>query len=204
MCERAPSADWERLGERVGAKVCVDSVRSRLSDQTAVTGHRTRSFATFVRMSERAQKLEDLGFPLDRLPAPAASYRPLVIDSSVGYLSGAIPFDGGQALAFSGSVPSQQSVTDAQRAAALCAANLLRVLAHELGSLERIERILRVGGYVNSDPGFTQQHLVINGASELLVAVLGEAGRHARSAMGVAGLPLGASVEVDMIVRIKE
>jgi len=155
-------------------------------------------------MSERAQKLEALGFPLDRLPTPAASYRPLVIDGSVGYLSGAIPFDGGQQIAFSGSVPSQLPVPEAQRAAALCAANLLRVLAHELGSLERVERVLRVGGYVNSDPGFTQQHLVINGASELLVAVLGEAGRHARSAMGVAGLPLGASVEVDMVVRIAD
>lgn len=155
-------------------------------------------------MSERARKLEALGFPLDRFPTPAASYRPLVIDGTTGYLSGALPVDGGQELAFSGSVPSQLSVPDAQRAAALCAANLLRVLARELGSLERVERVLRVGGYVNSDPGFTQQHLVINGATELLVAVLGEAGRHARSAMGVAGLPLGASVEVDMIVRLAD
>lgn len=155
-------------------------------------------------MSERARKLEALGFPLDRLPTPAASYQPLVIDGTTGYLSGAIPFDGGQGLAFSGSVPSLLSVPDAQRAAALCAANLLRVLAHELGSLERVERVLRVGGYVNSDPGFTQQHLVINGASELLVAVFGDQGRHARSAMGVAGLPLGASVEVDMIVRLAD
>jgi len=155
-------------------------------------------------MSERARKLEALGFALDRLPTPAASYRPLVIDGGVGYLSGAVPFDGPGQLAFAGSVPSQQSVEAAGRAAALCAANLLRVLAHELGSLERIDRVLRVGGYVNSDPGFTQQHLVLNGASELLVAVLGEAGRHARSTIGVAGLPLGASVEVDMIVRITD
>ena len=162
----------------------------------------TREACYLRHMSERARKLEALGFPLDRLPTAAANYRPLVIDGNIGYLSGAVPFDGPGQLAFSGSVPSQQSVAEAQRAAALCAANLLRVLAHELGSLERVERVLRVGGYVNSDPGFTEQHLVLNGASELLVAVLGEAGRHARSAMGVAGLPLGASVEVDMMVRL--
>ena len=94
------------------------------------------------------------------------------------------------------------SVEDARRAAALCAANLLRVLAQELGSLERIERVLRISGYVNSEPGFSEQHLVINGASELLIEVLGDAGRHARSAIGTAGLPLGASVEVDMVVRL--
>jgi enamine deaminase RidA (YjgF/YER057c/UK114 family) len=153
-------------------------------------------------MSQRANRLSALGFPLDRLPKPAANYRPLVVDGGIGYLSGALPFDGESGLVSQGSVPSLVSLAEAKQAAALCAANLLRVLANELGSLERIERVLRVGGYVSSDPGFTDQHLVVNGASELLVEVLGEAGRHARSAIGVPGLPLGASVEIDMIVRI--
>src|SRR5690349_6937394 len=112
-------------------------------------------------MSERARKLEALGFALDRLPTPAASYRPIVIDGSLAYLSGAVPFDGPGQLAFAGRVPSQQSLANAGRAAAPCAANLLRVLAHELGSLERVERVIRVAGYVNSDPGFTEQHLVL-------------------------------------------
>ncbi len=153
-------------------------------------------------MSERERKLAALGYPLDRVPKPAASYLPLVVDGTTGYLSGAIPFDGPSELAYRGRVPSELSVEDARRAAALCAANLLRVLAQELGSLERIERVLRISGYVNSEPGFGEQHLVINGASELLIEVLGDAGRHARSAIGTAGLPLGASVEVDMVVRL--
>jgi len=143
-----------------------------------------------------------LGYPLERMPKPAASYRPLVFDGTTAYLSGAIPFDGGQNLVSSGSVPSRVSLAEAQAAAALCAANLLRVLYAELGSLERIEQVLKLGGYVNSDPGFSEQHLVINAASQVLIDVLGPAGVHARSAIGTQGLPLDASVEVDMIVRV--
>lgn len=153
-------------------------------------------------MGSRESRLERLGYPLDRLPKPAANYRPVVVDGSVAYLSGAIPFDGGTRLAFQGSVPSTVSVEEARYAAALCAANLLRVLRAELGSLDRIDRILRLAGYVNSDPDFSEQHLVVNGASELLVEVLDDAGQHARSAVGVCGLPLGAPVELDMIVRL--
>lgn len=152
-------------------------------------------------MSTRASKLATLGYDLSSRPSPAAKYRPLQLDGDIGYLSGALPLEAGQ-LQFKGSVPSEVSVADAQKAAALCAVNLLRVLEHELGSLESVSSILRVAGYVNSDSGFDQQHLVLNGASELLVAVFGEAGWHARSAVGVSGLPLGASVEVDMIVRV--
>lgn len=152
-------------------------------------------------MSSRANKLAALGYDLNSIPSPAAKYRPLRLDGEIGYLSGAIPFEGAQLL-FKGSVPSLVSVEEAQQAAALCTANLLRVLAHELGSLECVSSILRIAGYVNSDPGFDQQHLVMNGASELLVEVFGEVGWHARSAVGVAGLPLGVSVEVDMIVRV--
>jgi enamine deaminase RidA (YjgF/YER057c/UK114 family) len=154
-------------------------------------------------MSDRERRLAERGYPLDRLVKPAANYRPLVIDGTTAYLSGAIPFDGGTTLVSTGSVPSAVSVVDATRAAALCAANLLRSLAAELGSLDRIDRVLRLAGYVNSDAGFAEQHLVINGASELLIDVLGDAGQHARSAVGVAGLPLGASVELDMIVRLE-
>jgi enamine deaminase RidA (YjgF/YER057c/UK114 family) len=80
---------------------------------------------------------------------------------------------------------------------------VLRLLKQELGSLDRVERMLKVTGFVNSDPGFMEQHLVINGASQLFVDVLGEAGWHARSAIGMAALPLGASVEVEAIVKLK-
>ncbi len=155
-----------------------------------------------VSMSDRDTRLAELGYPLDRVPDAAARYQPLVIDGAVGYLSGAIPFDGSQGLVCVGRVPSEASVEAARHAAALCAANLLRVLVKELGSLDRVERVLRVGGYVNSDPEFNEQHLVVNGASDLLVRVMGAAGAHARSAVGVSGLPLGASVEIDMMVRL--
>jgi enamine deaminase RidA (YjgF/YER057c/UK114 family) len=92
---------------------------------------------------------------------------------------------------------------EAKRAAALCAANVLRLIRQEVGSLSRVERMLKVVGFVNSDPEFYEQHLVINGASQLFVDVFGDAGMHARSAIGMAALPLGASVEVEAIVKLK-
>lgn len=151
----------------------------------------------------REEKLEALGFPIDRLPKAAAIYRPVVIHASVAYVSGCLPFDGPDRLLSPGKLGRDLSLEDGQVAAALCAANVLRCLHASLGALEKVERVLRLGGYVNSTEDFTEQHLVINGASQLLAEVLGEAGAHARSAMGVAQLPLGSSVEVDAIVAIK-
>lgn len=152
----------------------------------------------------RDEKLESLGYPLDRVPKPGAIYKPVVIDGSTVYVSGCVPFDGHGNLASQGKVISQVSLAEAQKAAALCAANVLRLVRQELGSLERVERMLRVTGYVNSDPDFTDQHLVINGASQLFVDVFGtEAGIHARSAVGMAQLPLGSSVEVEAILRLR-
>jgi enamine deaminase RidA (YjgF/YER057c/UK114 family) len=101
-----------------------------------------------------------------------------------------------------GKVPSQVSLTDATKAAALCAANVLRAVQQHLGSLDRVERVVRITGYVNSDPDFTDQHLVINGASQLVRDVFGEMGRHARTALGMAQLPLGSSTEVEMIFKL--
>ena len=106
------------------------------------------------------------------------------------------------ALKFKGKVPSDIGLEEAKKAAELCAANLLRVCARDIDSLDKIERIIKVTGFVNSDPDFTEQHIVINGASGLFIDVLGEAGRHARSAIGMANLPLGAAVEVELIVRL--
>ena len=152
----------------------------------------------------RDEMLESLGYPLDRVPKPGAIYKPVVIDGTTVYVSGCVPFDGHGNLASKGKVPSEVSLPDARRAAALCAANVLRLVRQEVGSLERLERILRVTGYVNSDPDFTEQHLVINGASQLFVDVFGgDLGLHARSAVGMAQLPLGSSVEVEAILRLK-
>jgi enamine deaminase RidA (YjgF/YER057c/UK114 family) len=154
-------------------------------------------------MSERERKLEALGYPLSRTLSAGAIYRPVVLDGTTVYVSGCVPFDGDRNLVSIGKVPSEVSVEEARRAAALCAANILRLVRQELGSLERIERMLRVTGYVNSDLDFTEQHLVINGASQLFLDVLGEQGWHARSAVGMAQLPLGASVEVEAILKAR-
>jgi len=149
------------------------------------------------------QKLESLGFPLDRKLTAGAIYRPVVIDGTTAYVSGCVPFDGDKNLVSKGKVRSQVSVDDARKAAALCAANVLRLIRQEVGSLDRVERMLKVVGFVNSDPDFIEQHLVINGASQLFCDVFGDAGWHARSAIGMASLPLGASVEVEAVVKLK-
>ena len=149
------------------------------------------------------QKLESLGFPLAKTLSRGTVYRPVVIDGTTAYVSGCVPFDGDKNLVSKGKVPSQVSLEDAVKAAALCAANVLRLIHQEVGSLDRVERILKLNGFVNSDPDFTRQHLVINGSSQLLIDVFGEAGWHARSAIGMAGLPLGASVEVEAIIKLK-
>src|SRR3954447_16110257 len=151
----------------------------------------------------REEKMQSLGYSPECNLKPDAIYRPVVIDGTTAYVAGCVPFDDNQKLASKGKVPSQVSLPDAQKAAALCAANILRLLRRELGSLDRIDRILKVVGFVNSDPDFEEQHLVINGASQFLIDVLGESGWHARSAVGMAALPIGASVEVEAIVKIK-
>lgn len=155
-------------------------------------------------MSNPDQLLENLGYPLDRVPkSGVAIYKSVVIDGTTAYVSGSVPFDGNQ-LTSKGKVPSQVSLEDAQKAAALCAANELRFLRAAIGSLDRVERVLKLTGFVNSDTDFTDQHLVINGASQLLKDVLGDDhGVGARSAIGMAQLPLGSSVEVEMIFKLK-
>lgn len=154
-------------------------------------------------MTTRERKLEELGYPLDRVPKPAALYRPVVVSGNVAYVSGALPLDGEAGLIVTGRLGEQVTVEEARRGAALCAANVLRVVRAELGSLSRVARVLRLGGYVASAPTFTEQHLVMNGASQLFLDVLGEAGAHARSAIGTAQLPLGASVELDAILELE-
>jgi enamine deaminase RidA (YjgF/YER057c/UK114 family) len=154
-------------------------------------------------MSDRERKLEQLGYPLARTTPEGKLVDALAVVENIVYASGQVPFDG-DTLTSKGKVPSQVGVRDATAAAALCAANVLRAVRRELGSLDRIRRVARITGYVNSDADFTNQHLVINGASQLVRDVFGEDGRHARTALGVAQLPLGSSVEVEMILLLKE
>lgn len=154
-------------------------------------------------MSKFDDKLISLGYPLDRISKPGAIYTPVVVSGDLIFVSGCIPNDGDNNLVYKGKVPSEVSMENAQKAAALCAANVLRQVRHELGSLDRVERILKVTGFVNTDLDFTDHHLVINGASQLFIDVFGEPGKHARSALGMAQLPKGASVEVEAILKLK-
>jgi len=152
-------------------------------------------------MNDRDQKLESLGYPLDKMTPEGSLVDVLAIVGDIIYASGQVPFDG-NVLVSKGKVPSQVSAADATVAASLCAANVLRAVRHQIGSLDRIERVVRITGYVNADPDFTDEHLVINGASQLVLDVFGKAGRHARTALGMGQLPLGASVEVEMILKL--
>jgi len=149
----------------------------------------------------RDQRLAELGYPLDRTTPEGSLVDALVVVGDMLYASGQVPFDG-EKLVSKGKVPSQISAEDATAAAALCAANVLRAVRKHVGSLDRIERVVRITGYVNADADFTDEHLVINGASRLVRDVFGEQGRHARTALGMAQLPLGASTEIEMILQI--
>ena len=153
-------------------------------------------------MNEREQKLESLGYPVDRRTPEGSLVDALAIVGDILYASGQVPFDGDQ-LTSVGKVPSQVSVDQATKAAALCAANVLRAVRGHLGSLERVQRVVRITGYVNADDTFKDCHLVINGASQLVRDVFGEDGRHARTALAMAQLPLGVSVEIEMILQLK-
>jgi enamine deaminase RidA (YjgF/YER057c/UK114 family) len=147
-------------------------------------------------------RLADLGIALPDVVPPVASYVPAVITGSLVYTSGQLPFIGGK-LTASGKVGAADGVDAATAAslAATCAVNALAAIKSQIGDLDRITRIVKVVGFVASDPSFTGQPGVINGASELLGAVLGDAGVHARSAVGVAVLPLDSPVEVEVIAE---
>ena len=147
------------------------------------------------------EKLKSLNIVLPTPPKPAGAYIPVVISDQTVYVSGQIPIEDGK-VAYTGKVPIEQSLEQAQAAARVCTINALAQLKTELGTLDRISKIIKVSGFVNSNPDFTDQPKVINAASNLLYDVFGEKGKHSRSAVGVASLPLGATVEIDMIVEI--
>ena len=147
-------------------------------------------------------KLKELQIELPVPATPLAAYVPVVVAEGWAYTSGQIPLVDGK-LAFQGKVGGPVDEKAGYEAARLCAINCLAALKAALGSLDRIDRVVKVVGFVNSASGFTAQPKVINGASELLVQVFGDAGKHARSAVGVAELPLDASCEVELVVKLK-
>jgi enamine deaminase RidA (YjgF/YER057c/UK114 family) len=146
-------------------------------------------------------KLASLGITLPSPPAPAGSYVPVVISHNFAFVAGQIPTEGGQ-VKFKGKVGKDVSIEAGQQAARLCTVNVLAQLKSALGSLDRVKRVVKVTGFVNCDPSFADHPKVINGASDLLVQVFGENGKHARAAVGVSSLPLDSAVEVEFVVEI--
>lgn len=147
-------------------------------------------------------KLEELGISLPEAAAPVAAYVPAVEQGGLLHISGQLPFDNGELM--EGRLGEDRDVPYGQQAARACAIMLLAQIRKALGELDRVERIVKLGVFVNSAPGFTDQAKVANGASELMQEIFGEPGRHARSAVGVAVLPLGVAVEIDAIVAVKD
>ena len=148
-------------------------------------------------------QLNTLGIELPAHPKPVASYVPAVLAGDLLYLSGMLPFRDGR-VAITGKLGDDVTVERGAEAARLALLNALAVVKHELGSLDRVQRIVRVVGHVASAAGFAQQPLVINGASDLLVQIFGESGRHARVALGAAELPLNAAIELELLVQVKQ
>lgn len=146
-------------------------------------------------------RLTTLGIELPEAPKPVASYIPVRVEGSLAYVSGQLPLTGGK-LAREGSVPGAVSPEDAKEDARRCVINALACLKEALGSLERVRGVVKVGVFVASEPGFGGQPEIANGASDLLVEVFGDAGRHARAAVGVSALPRNASVEVEFVFEV--
>ena len=146
-------------------------------------------------------RLQELGITLPQAAAPVASYVPVVIHGDLAFVSGQVSFVDGELL--KGRLGEDVSLEDGMKAARGCGLMILAQLKAALGSLDRVVRVVKLGGFVNSAPDFTEQPKVVNGASDLMLEVFGEAGKHARAAVGVPSLPLGVAVEVDAVVAIR-
>lgn len=148
-------------------------------------------------------KLAELGLILPNAPAPAGSYVPTVRTGNLLYCAGTICLLDGK-MTHTGQVGKEQTVQTANKSAEVCALNTLANIKAATGSLERVARIVFVSGFVNAVDGFTDSPAVINGASDLFVKIFGEAGKHARAAVAVNGLPRGSTTEVQVVVELKE
>jgi len=147
-------------------------------------------------------RLTELGIDLPRASAPVANYVPYTISGKLVVVSGQVSVRDGKAE-FIGKLGSGVTIADGQQAAKLCALNILAHLKNACdGDLDRVKRVLRLGGFVNCAPDFTDMPQVVNGASDLMVQVFGDAGKHARAAVGVASLPLGVAVEVEAMFEL--
>ncbi|MEO1111151.1 MAG: RidA family protein [Pseudomonadota bacterium] len=154
-------------------------------------------------MSAIETRLSDLGITLPDAAAPAANYVPFVRTGNQLFISGQLPMEAGK-LTFTGKLGGGVSVDDGKAAAKACAINLLAQAKAATGDLDKVVRLVKIVGFVNSTAEFTEQPQVINGASDFLVDAMGDAGRHARSAVSAASLPFGAAVEIEAIFEIKD
>jgi len=149
------------------------------------------------------QKMEELGYRVPEAPKSLGAYVSAVRVCNFLFVGGKIPLIQGQ-LKYKGKVGKDLTVEEGYEAAKTCTLNLLSVIKTELGDLDKVQRIIKITGYINSASGFTEQSKVLNGASEFLLEVFGDKGRHARAAIGVSELSLDAPVEVEMIVEVKD
>jgi enamine deaminase RidA (YjgF/YER057c/UK114 family) len=147
-------------------------------------------------------KLRELGVTLKSAPAPVANYVPFVRTGNMLVVSGQLCFDGDGKLAATGKLGGGVSIESGQKAARACAINLLAQVKAALGDLDRVVRVVRLGGFINSAPDFLDGPKVMNGASDLMVAAFGDKGRHARTTVGVAVLPADAAVEVEGMFEV--
>jgi enamine deaminase RidA (YjgF/YER057c/UK114 family) len=153
-------------------------------------------------MDQTLAHLESLGFTLPEVPAPVAAYVNCVRSGNLLFLSGGLPIDGERKIL--GKVPTDVSPEEAAEGARIIMLNRLAVIRDEIGSLDKITRIVALNGFVNSEPDFTGHPQVVNGASEFLLEVFGDRGKHSRTALGAAALPLNVAVEINMIVEVEE
>ena len=148
------------------------------------------------------ERIIQLGFTLPAAPKPLASYVPAVRTGNLVFTAGQLPIKDGS-LAFKGKLGKDLNEDKGKNASQLCALNCLSVIKDEIGTLDQIDRIIKLTVFVNSSEGFINHPQVANGASDLIKEIFGENGKHVRSAVGVAELPLNAPVEIEMIVRVK-
>ena len=146
-------------------------------------------------------RLRELGIDLPGAAAPAANYVPFVITGNQLWISGQLPFRDGK-VQHQGKIGTDLTAEDGIAAARLCGLNIIAQAEAAVGDLDHIRRIIKLGGFVNAAPDFTDHPKVINGASDMIVEVFGDAGRHARFALGASGLPLNAAVEIDAVIEI--
>lgn len=148
------------------------------------------------------EKIKEMGFTVPEAPKPLAAYIPALKDGNLVYTAGQLPMSAGE-LKYKGKLGKELTEEEGKNAAELCALNCLSVVKSVAGSLDNVERIIKVTAFINSAAGFTDQPKIANGASEFFVKVFGEQGKHVRSAVGVNELPLNAAVEVEIIAKLK-